>query len=183
MWQPWPAAPRTLRPPRGPRSRLLKRDTTPLLTWSAARRRSLRQYCRVWLHRERNTVPWRPQRRRNIPRNLPTGYPLAAGGDPEGAAGVASMIVSAETTVHLIAGPTAPRRGMMSHDRRGVPPGALPPPLEVATVPLPDATTAPAVSRPTTPPRGGPVGGGTTLTGADVGHPAQTRPGAYAMIR
>ena len=68
--------------------------------------------------------------------------------------------------MQLIVGPIAPRSGMMSHDRSGVPPAAPPPPLEVATVPTPSATTTPAVTRPTSPPRGGPMDGRATLTGA-----------------
>ena len=71
----------------------------------------------------------------------------------------------------------------MSHGRRDVRLGAPPPSLEVVTVPPSGATTTPAVTRPTPPPRGGPMGGETTLTGADVGPPAQIQPGAYAMMR
>ena len=111
-------------PPRAPRSRHLKRDTTPLLTWSAGRRRRLRQRRHKRPNPERTAVPWRPLRRRNDPRNLPSADPPPPGGDPEGATGAATMIVPVETTVQLIAGPTAPRRGMTSHDRRDVPPVA-----------------------------------------------------------
>ena len=83
-----------------------------------------------------------PQRPTDDPRNLPAADPLPPGGDSEGATGAPTMIVPAETIVQLIGGPTAPRSGMMSHDRRGVPPTAPPPPLEVATVPPPGGTTA-----------------------------------------
>ena len=57
MWQAWTAAPRTLRPPRGPRSRRLKRNTSPLLTWWAGRRRRLRQRRQVQPNPERTAVP------------------------------------------------------------------------------------------------------------------------------
>ena len=93
-------------------------------TWSARQRRRLRQRRHVRLHHEKTAVPWRPPRRRNDPRNLPTADSLPPGGDPEGATGAGTMIVLAKTTVQLIAGPTAPQRGMMSHNRRDVPPGA-----------------------------------------------------------
>ena len=105
------------------------------------------------------------------------------GGNLKGATGPATMIVPAETTVRLIAGPTAPRSGMLSHDRRGVPQAAQPPPLQVVTVPPPGVTTTLASTRSTPPLREGPMGGGTTLTGADVGPPAHILPSACAMMR
>ena len=156
---------------------------TPLLTWSAGRRRRLRQRRHVRLNPERTAVPRRLQRRHNGLQNLPAADPVPPGGDQKGTAGAAIMIVPAKMTVPLTASPRAPRGGMLSNGRRGVPPAARPPPLEGTTAPPPGEMSAPAVTRPTLPPREGAMSGVTKLTGADVGPQAQMPPSVCDMMR
>ena len=135
--------------------------------------------------RRRSPSPRRqpPQRRRNGPRNLPAADPLPPGGNRKGTVGPETMIVPAETTVQITACTTAPRSRILSNSRRGLPPAARPPPLKAMTPPPRGEMTAPAVKCPTLPPREGPMGTGTTLTGVDVGPQARIHPGARAMMR
>ena len=170
-------------PPRGPHSwRTRPLDPTPLRRQSEGRRRRPRQRRRAQLSPEMIAVPWRPPRHRDDPRNPPTdGLPPPKGGT-EGATGAGLMIVPAATAVRRTAGPTVPRSGMTSRDRRDAPPVAQPTPIVVATVLPPDTKTALTVARPVPPPKEGPTGGGTTPTGVRVGPPAWRQPGACAMM-